>query len=197
MFDKLGIINDALTRTGNNPVMVEGEGTPEWVVMSPAYESELPYVLSVHDWGFASAFATLERIGASPDPRWSDQHRKPADCLHLAAAMNDAGTPIPFDLLDNTVLSKSSVVTGKYFRRPTPEAWPHMFVESLRQRLMAHAYRGLNEDPVEALRMMKTADVTLAEAKPRTDSEKPRVAKFQSRLLAARLVRRGGYGATR
>ena len=191
--DKLSIINTALIRTGNNQVEIEGEGTPEWIVASDAYETELPLVLAEHNWGMATALATLERMGGSPDEKWLYQYRKPASCLQLISVLDGSDRPAPFDILDNSVITDLLVCRAKYVRQPTPEAWPPGFIEVLRMRIMSHIYRGLNEDPVEAQRMMAGAVAKMGEVRSRTDQEKPRRAVMKSRLLRARLYRRNGY----
>lgn len=189
-YDKLGIINSCLIRTGNNPVTAEGDGTPEWLVAGDAYDTELPLVIAAHNWGFATSVATLERIGASPDDRWLYQYRKPAGCLHLISVLTSQDYPMDFDLLDNTVLTDGTVCRGKYVRQPTPESWPDLFLEALRMRVMSHIYRGLNEDPVEAARMGVAAEAKISEARSRLDQEKPIRARVNSGLLRGRMVRK-------
>lgn len=188
--DKLSIINDCLIGTGNNYVVTEGEGSPEWLVAGNAYERELPLVLAEHNWGMATSIATLERIGTSPDAKWDYQYRKPPGCLHLVSVLNTDDRPIEFDILDNTVVTNAAACRGKYVRQPTPEAWPPGFIEVLRMRIMSHIYRGLNEDPDEARRMMSLAGAKLDEVRSRTDQEKPKRAVMVSRLRLARLTRR-------
>lgn len=188
--DRLSIINDCLISTGNNPVVAEGEDTPEWLVASTAYERELPLVLAEHNWGMATAIAALEQIGASPDEKWQFQFRKPAGCLHLVSVLSSHDLPMDFDLLDNSVLANEAVARGKYVRQPAPEAWPPGFIEVLRIRIMSHVYRGLNEDPGEARAMMSMAVAKMNEVRSRVDQEKPRVAVMKSRLITARLTRR-------
>ncbi|MGL4297110.1 MAG: hypothetical protein ACRCTG_15465 [Aestuariivirga sp.] len=191
--DKLSIINTALIRTGNNQVVAEGEATPEWIVASDAYETELPLVLAEHNWGMATALTTLERVGASPDDKWLYQYRKPVDCLHLISVLTSEDRPVDFDILDNSVITDATVCRAKYVRMPTPEAWPPGFIEVLRMRIMSHLYRGLNEDPVEAQRMMGNAVAKMDEVRSRVDQEKPKRAVMKSRLLQARLHRRTGF----
>ncbi len=188
--DKLSIINTCLIRTGNNQVVTEGEGTPEWIVAGDAYETELPLVLGEHNWGMATAIVALERIGASPHERWTYQYRKPPGCLHLISVLNANDYPVPFDILDNTVVTDATVCRGKYVREPAPEAWPAGFIEVLRMRIMSHIYRGLNEDPGEADKMMAKAYAKLDEVRARTDQEKPKRAVVISRLRIARMTRR-------
>lgn len=191
--DKLSIINTALIRTGNNQVIAEGDGTVEWVVASDAYETELPLLITEHNWGFATNVATLERIGASPDSKWAFQYRKPADCLHMISVWGQTDYPIEYDLLDNSVLTDAAMCRVKYVRRPVPEAWPQGFIEILRMRVMSHVYRGLNEDPTEATRMTVAAAAKLDEVRSRLDHEKPIRAPMKSRLLLARQRRRTTY----
>lgn len=188
--DKLSIINTCLIRTGNNQVVFEGEGTPEWTSASDAYETELPLVLAEHNWGMATLQAPLEMIGASVDPRYKNQFRKPADCLQIISILGETGYPIEYDLIDNAVVTNAAACRAKYVRRPVPEAWPPGFIEVLRMRIMSHIYRGLNEDPTEAQRMVVMAAAKMDEVRSRTDQEKPKRAVMVSRLRMARLNRR-------
>lgn len=192
-YDKLSIINSALTRTGNNPVAVEGDGSPEWIVAGQAYDDELPLLLYDHSWGFASTIVPLDRIGAAADQRWSDAFRRPTEALHVEAVYSAADIPIDYDVLDNNILANATSARAKIIRRPTPESWPEGFVETLRQRIMVHIYRGLNEDPVEATRMAQNAGLALAESRARADQEKPRRARVNSGLVRARYTRKTGY----
>jgi hypothetical protein len=195
-YDKLSIINDALILTSNNPVGVESDGSSEWIVGSNAYESELPLLISKHNWGFAETTATLQRTGASADPRFTDAYAKPSDALFVEFLwLASNGSPVQFDVLDNKILCSASTEApvAKYLRRPgTITQWPEGFVETLRMRIMAKIYRGLNEDFGQANTMLQLAEAELAQARVRSDQEGTPRAMLVSKMARARKIRRGG-----
>lgn len=192
MYDKLSLINSALKRTSNNPVDFEGDDSPEWLVMDDAYETELPLLIERRDWGFASTMAALVRVGPSYDPRFADAFAKPVGCLHLkSVTVNDV--PAIYDIIDNKVQCSAGayVPVARFIRVPSADQWPPTFLETLRLKLMAHAYRGLNEDTGEAERTDAKAEAMLSEAATRTGQEKLPKAMVNSKLRAARRIRRG------
>ncbi len=194
MYDKLSIINTALIRSGNNPVQFEGDGSAEWICGSDAYETELPLLLADHSWGFATSSAALTRVGESPDPRFSDAYAKPIGCLHLEAVWL-AGVNIPYAILSNRIQCTTTGATvlpfAKFVATPPGDAWPPGFIEVLRQRVMSHIYRGLNEDTTEADKVYAASNRTLSEARTRADQESTPRAYTNSRLARARRRRRG------
>lgn len=197
MYDKLSLINSALIRTSNNPIDFEGDDSPEWLVMDDAYETELPLLIERRDWGFASLMASMARIGASEDSRFADVFAKPVGCLHLkSVTINDV--PAVYDIIDNKVhcTAGAYVPTARFIRIPSADQWPPTFLETLRLKLMARAYRGLNEDTGEAERVDMKAEAMLGEAATRTGQEKPPKAMLNSKLRAARRIRRGGYAVS-
>lgn len=64
------------------------------------------------------------------------------------------------------------------------------FVRALTAFVMSGIYRGLHEDQAEGDKLAAMAEGILAEAKSRHDQEKPKRAFWNSRLFAARSVRR-------
>lgn len=192
MYDKLSLINSALKRTSNNPVDFEGDDSPEWLVMDDAYETELPLLIERRDWGFASSMAGLVRVGPSEDPRFADSFAKPVGCLHLkSVTINDVSAT--YDIINNKVHCSGGAYApmARFIRIPSADQWPPTFLETLRLKLMAHAYRGLNEDIGEAERIDAKAEAMLSEAATRTGQEKPPKAMVNSKLRAARRIRRG------
>jgi len=193
-YDKLSICNSALIRTGNTPVAVEGDGSDEWMSASDAYDTMLPVMLQHHDWGFASTITTLNRSGASTHPDYTDAYYKPNGCFHVQIVwLND--TPCPYRIMDNQVLvnANNGVVTAKYIRTPGADQWPDTFVETLRLFVMAALYRGLNEDNGEADKLYDRAMKHMALASSRMSQEDSPRYRVNSRLLAARKIRRLGW----
>lgn len=195
IFDKLAICNTALIRTGNTPAQFEGDGSDEWLTASDAYDTMLPVILSAHSWGFATPVVTLQRKGDSQHPLYQDAYYKPAGCLHVQAVWLNSSS-VPYDIMDNLINlnAQSLSPTCKYVAEPAVDQWPPLFVEALRWQIMALIYSGLNEDSNSSMMADRKAQEILAEARSRTDQEKPAMALVVSRLATARSTRR--YGST-
>ena len=95
------------------------------------------------------------------------------------------------------------VVTMKYISNKAglsdSQSGTPTFVAALQHYVMSGIYRGLHEDPVEAASMMKIANEMVQVARFNYARQKPKRAVFNSRMQAARLIRRpwppiGNYG---
>lgn len=197
MYDKLSIINTALLRTGNNIVNFEGDGSDEWNVGSDAYETEVANLMTEHEWRFGTKTASLTRVGDSPDPRFSDAFSKPIGCLHLESVWIASGA-IVYEIIDNQICCNAAGYgvnpVAKFVPVPPNNQWPPLFIETLRQRVMSHILRGLNEDSDAADRVYRQTELTLQKARNRSDTEVPARTMVVSRMARARRIRRGGYG---
>lgn len=200
--DKLAIINDVLALTGNRIVTVVDDGSPEWTVASAAYEAAISYMVEQHDWKFASLVAVLPLSATPPsDPLFTNAYSKPADLLHLVwVRLNDQN--VVYQILNNQIVMNAAgqppvtpdtvpgVVTIKYIRQPTPDQVTPTFAMALRSFVMSGIYRGLNEDVGNAEHMWQGGETFLAKARTRSDQEAPKRAMFNSRMNAARRIRR-------
>jgi hypothetical protein len=82
--DKTGVVNNALSSTGDNTISVADDGSDEWNVCSPAYESGLSYAMESHSWGFATVLVTLQPSPTAPqDTTWDTAYPIPQDCVHV------------------------------------------------------------------------------------------------------------------
>jgi hypothetical protein len=94
--DKLGVINSALTSTGDNIVLVAEDGSDEWNICSNTYETALAYIMESHSWGYATVVATLQPSPTPPtDSDWDTAYPLPPDLVHLiwAKINQNAGVP--------------------------------------------------------------------------------------------------------
>lgn len=83
-FDKLGVINSVLALTGNNLVATADDGSDEWNVCSPAYETGLGYIMDSHSWGYASVVKVLQPSPTAPvDTDFDTAYPIPGDLVHL------------------------------------------------------------------------------------------------------------------
>lgn len=194
---KLMVCNDALGMTGNSLSVVADDGTDEWTVASIGYEAAITYMIDQHDWKFASNIVTLQPLATPPlDDQFTEAFAKPNDCLHVVwVRLNDL--PCIYEIVANQiVLGPANInvtglpVTLKYIRQPTPDQVTPTFMMALRAYVMSAIYRGLHEDPIQADKMWMSGEQFLQSARTRSDQEQPKRAMFNSRMRAARSVRR-------
>ncbi|MBV8895541.1 MAG: hypothetical protein JO051_03440 [Acidobacteriaceae bacterium] len=207
IWDKLGVLNEALRNTGNHPVNTVADGSDEWEVASAAFDQWVPILLSERNWHFATQTQTLDRLGDSSYPGFVDEFALPADLMQLINvwSVEAAGLvypyqgwgrpdedmmppPLQWSIVGNRLQTTArDGAIAKYIAFPTTlQPWSVGFVKALRYRIEAAIYRGLNEDMSEAARCDKEADRALIEAGSRSTSEEPRRAGFRSGLAEAR-----------
>jgi hypothetical protein len=208
-YDKLTIVNAALIATGSEPLAGD-DGSPEWIMGSAAYDRALPLILYKGGWTFQTKTAAgLARLGASAYPGYTDIFQKPIDCLHIenvwrtdlgllaypSSGFNDQGMgtmPPPLDykiIGDQIHCTAPNGLTCLYVAIPAPYGqsgtWPPGFSEALTRQVESYLYQSFDEfDGAE--KTGKVAEMELAEARSRIDSEQPRRVAFRSRFLERR-----------
>lgn len=98
--DKLSTINSGLALTGDNLVNVSDDGSDEWNVCSPAYETAIGYISESHSWGFAKKVVTLQPSPTPPaDTDWDTAYPLPSDLVFLlwAKINQNSSVPLPFN----------------------------------------------------------------------------------------------------
>jgi hypothetical protein len=223
--DKLALINSALAQTSNNLVAAADDGSEEWQVCSPTYERSLGYIIERHPWSWTRTMVVLQPAGNAPaDPEWDTAYNLPADLVHLIYARIDnraciyqvmmgppssgsrpqlclnaqGGPPAPVPPQAPaavTIAYISATASDPQFATP-------MLILALEQFVIAGIYRGLHEDAAAAQGQIKLAELTLQQAEARHDQQMPKRALYNSRMLAARRIRRpwppqpGGWSGT-
>jgi hypothetical protein len=199
--DKLSIINDVLAETGNNLVAVADDGSPEWTVASPVYDKAVENTLQARNWLFLKTIATLVRVGASPDPVYTDAMALPANALHIVwvrlAIGSQQQNPADYKIM---TLGSTPVICLNLSNYPATAMylidsqatgnWPPLFAEVIRFWVRAGIYRGLHEDPVQADKEEGKALMALSQAATRSDQNNPKRRTFNSPAISARRVRR-------
>ncbi len=211
--DKLGICNSALLGTGDNLVAVADDGSDEWNVCSSAYETALAYIMEGHTWGFATQVATLQPSPTAPaDTAWDTAYPLPADLVHLIwVRINqdsddlNVGQPCLYDILQGQLVVNAqggppppadpvtpSFISIKYVSNTysDPTLASPTFVMALQAYVVSGIYRGLHADITSADRAYQQAEFILQQARTRYDQQKPKRSFFNSRITAARRVRR-------
>jgi hypothetical protein len=213
---KLGIINSALSQTGDNLVNVADDGSDEWNTCSPAYERALGYMMESHGWSQATDVRTLQpAVNLPDDDQFDTAYPLPPDLVHLIW-VRISDLPCIWDLLNGQLVVNSrggppqvpaltpAVVTvkGVFSTNSDPTAATPTFVLALQAFVMSGIYRGLHEDVAQAERMWMAGKSILQDAMTRHDQQMPKRAPFNSRISASRRLRRpwpavpGGWGGT-
>jgi hypothetical protein len=219
--DKLTVINSALLACGDNSVNVADDGSDEWNVCSPAYETALGYIMESHSWGYASVVATLQPSPTvPPDTDFDTAYPLPSDLIHLIwlklnknsgnpnlstsqlttydiqsiggvtmLLVNSQGGPPPPSPPIIPAICTIKYVSNQNALSDSTSGTPTM-VTALQRFVIAGIYRGLHEDPAEAIRQEQAARLLLQEARTRYDQQKPKRAFFNSRMAASRRIRR-------
>lgn len=194
MPDRLSIINDALSNTGNNLVQVEFEDSDEWDVAKRAYDRFLPQLIEAHPWPFATITEPITKLPDSDNPseRYAHAYTIPANALWLQAAFKN-GRTIDYEIIDDKLCTDadnaSASITAKYVRVPGTDAMSNLFFEALRKLVESGCLRGLNEENSEATRREQEGWQMLRLAASRADQQSPRRGFLVSHAVAAR---RGG-----
>lgn len=213
--DKLALINRALDQAQENPVAVEDDGSAEWRCCSAAFESGLGYMIEQHPWAWAKTEAKLEPAANVPlNKQWDTAYNLPPDLIHLILVLTDerpcvwdlmmgpAGAggpgnmqlvvnaqggpppPVPPQTPQSIRIQYISITTSDpTFATPT-------FVAALEKFVFAGIYRGLHKDTARADRELQEAELMIRSAQTRHDQQKPKHALYNSRMAAARRVRR-------
>ena len=217
--DKTTLINRALALTGDNMVAVADDGSDEWNVCSPAYDTALGYIMESHTWGYAKLTVVLQPSPTPPqDPAWDTAYPIPSDCIHIIklqinddSSESNINTPVLYDI-QGTPTGPVLVVNSQ--GGPPPPSPPLVpaqitlwyisnsgplcdssngtptLIASLQAFVQAGIYRGLHEDPRESESMTKQAEGLLQMARTRYDQQKSKRQFFNSRYAASRRVRR-------
>lgn len=188
MPDKLSIVNDALIETGNNPVDVAFDGSPEWIAGSAAYERALKVVLAEHSWNFGTITEELSRAESNPSQRFADgyAYRIPANALFVQTVYASGAPYTNYEIVDRCICTDAEAIAVLYVRQPAESQWPPLFVEALTKRVEAGVLRALNEDFGEAERREAQAMMLLNSAKNQADRQAPAHTVLKSRMLRRR-----------
>jgi hypothetical protein len=215
---KLDLINECLALAGDEQCNNAEDGSDEWKCGSAGYEMGIEYLSADHNWNFATIAGVLITSDIAPtDDYFTNAYDKPPDLIHLVWVRLD-DQPVVWQILKNQIVlnafgtlpgqvppsnATQGVVTAKWVSSTKlPEQAGRHFMTALKMYTMAGIYRGLHEDLAESALMEKRGEAMLAKAKTRSDQEQPKRSLFNSRLYAARRVRRPwpaiptGWGGT-
>lgn len=191
--DKLTVINDALVSTGNNRVNALNDGSDEWTVANTAFNRAVNFLIARHNWPFAVTVEALTRVddALNKSRNFPDNGFQLPDHYHLIEVYYDTAILTSYELIGSVVsCDYDSDIYAKIVRLPADASWHPMATEILTLMVESGVYRGLNEDPKEAVSAWSRAENLLMETRPRVDQQNPARNAFKSSIRAARGVRR-------
>lgn len=192
--DKLAILNNALSATGNNTINVLNDPSPEYQVANTAFDRAVRFLIARHTWPFAT---TNELLIRAPDTENKSRtfkkngYRLPPNTLHVKEVFLD-GSPLTDYEIMGQILSCNydSEIYATVVKAPPDAAWHPMAEEVLTRYVEAGCLRGLNEDFSEGTRRENSAEVLLMEARTHVDQTNPARNLYKSKIAAARRSRR-------
>ncbi|MEM7428449.1 MAG: hypothetical protein AAF441_20345 [Pseudomonadota bacterium] len=174
--DKRGIINRALSGTGNNQILILGENSDEALAAETAFDRALEYMIGEHQWPFVTKTADLARKGDSDVAPFTDLFHLPTDAWHMRTVTRKGYTGSIAHLI-NMVGIHTCISTGLqavYVVNPGVDStWHPTAVEALTTLTEAHLYRGLNEDMDMGDQREQAAELKLMKARSRVDQQNP------------------------
>lgn len=192
--DKLTVINNALSATGNNEVNVLNDPSDEYRVANRAFDRALKFLTSRHSWPFAMTTELLVRVPDADNKsrRFSKNgFALPVNTLHVKEVYRDDIPLTEYEIM-GTVLScpYDSDIYAAVVREAPDAKWHPMAEEILTLYIEAGLLRGLNEDFSEAAKRENRAEGMLSEARPHLDQQNPARNMYKSKIAAARRGRR-------
>lgn len=174
--DKFGIINRALVGTGNNRILVLNDGSDEAIAAETAFERSLDYLISEHQWPFATKLVDLQRTGASDQEPFTDVFAIPQEAWHLRTVRyKDGGATAAYDLKQDGIHAcVESGLQAVIVTRPNVDStWHGSATEVLTMFVEAHLFRSLNEDMTSGDQREAAAELRLSRASSRVDQQTP------------------------
>jgi len=192
--DKLTVINNALSTTGNSTVNILYDPSDEYRVADLGFDRAVKTLTARHSWPFASAIEPLVRAADADNTSRTFRgsgFRLPPDAFHIKEIFWNE-TPLTEYEIIGQILSThyDSEVFAKVVRRPADAVWHPMAEEVLTLMVEAACLRGLNEDFREALVVDRKVEGLLMEVRAQVDQQNPARNIYKSKIAAARRARR-------
>lgn len=192
--DKLTIINNALSETGNNTVNVLNDPSDEYQVANRSFDRWVKFLASRHSWPFAMTTELLVRVPDEDNPSRvysKNGFRLPQNTLHVKEVYYRTLFLTDYEIM-GTVLSCNydSEIYAAVVKMPPDQQWHPMAEEVLTRYVEAGCLRGLNEDFSEATKRENSAEALLMDARSHTDQQNPARNMYKSSIRTARRTRR-------
>ncbi len=194
--DKLTVINNALTATGNNRVNILHDPSDEYQVADTAFDRAIKVLTSRHAWPFATTIENLVRVPDDENlskryPQNGFRIPQPPQVLHVKEIYHCNRILIEYEILGFILSCRhDSDIAAKVVRAPDDALWHPMAEEVLTLMVEAGCLRSLNEDMVEARIRDQTAEAMIAETRSHLDQQNPARNTYVSKIARARRTRR-------
>lgn len=192
--DKLTIINNALSSTGNNSVPALNDPSDEYRVANTAFERSLRFLTARHSWPFASTIDLLVRVPDTENKsrKFRDNgFRLPPNTLHVKEVFYDTAPLTDYEIIGDVLSCRlPDNIYANVVKQTSEEKLHPMAEEVLTLYVEAGCLRGLNEDQVGADKRETRAEQLLEEARPHVDQQNPARNTYKSSIRDARRRRR-------
>lgn len=181
----INIINQALTRSGNNQISSFTDGSAEAVVANANYQPVVDDLLAMHPWRFALRTAVMDKLTGEPLADGRERYQLPNDSLRLLVVQEN-DVEIHYEVRDDEVVTRRKVSdpVATYIARVSETDWPAFFREVVVVALEVLFLRALAEDDRRADRREEVLyDVKLPRARSADSQQSAPDRKFHSRLV--------------
>lgn len=187
---KLQIINNALLKVALPPAATLEDC--DWNASS-VFATCAEQALRAHAWGFAQAYAALERKAAPPAFGFSHAYAMPEDCVRVIDVRPGAEIRSPkarFVVQGRDVLTNASPANTRYVRRElNPENWPDDFANAVSCRIAAEI-AGLSGEKIALIpQLMQMYQIAINQAMAADAHEETERVPLDESLYAARAER--------
>ena len=174
---KTTVVNLALRELGTYRIDdVDTTDSPEAQVARDLWEATRLLALSMHEWTFAAAFATLQPLADPPPGLYGYAYQLPGDVLYLGTISERPSLdPIlrDFEMIGSQIWTDKAPLYCSYTRDHTIVGqWPAWFVDYMVATLASRMCSPL-KTMVERDRLEKLADMRLGRARSIDSTQQP------------------------
>jgi len=197
MSSKIGIINMALRRLGEQPINSLTEQSEAASIVSDIYDIALNKELRAWPYTFAVKVAELVLLESEEPPDFAYAFQLPADYLGFASVIEPTNTYIEgpynnrfvgeWEIRGGLFLSNFSDVTIKYrFLQTDTSKWDASFVDAFAWKLAEELALPLTGTAVKATRAEKNYVLSVAQARGESGNESRSQSQLGSKYIRAR-----------
>lgn len=170
---KLGIIQRAATRTGNEAITSLDDGGAVSTLAAEHYEGIVEEYLTQHAWKFARRVEAMSLTALTPEKPWSQVWRKPGGLLSLQYVQDENGQRLDQEERSTAqgaccvVLGVNASLFAVGTFRVDESEFPPDFAMAIQHRMEAINYGGIAEQHDLADKRERMAELKLQKARVR------------------------------